>query len=147
MTDEEGWTYGPDGAMFVPFIITDSIIEKNSKNIFDGNIFCKQLFLTKIFLVKIFLSIIFLAKIFFSYPSSIWLPYKQPLPLLSSSSVIFYIECDTTNEGRTYGPDAHNDCSFYCIRWWCWCNQTESELYELDHTLLEKIYIKLYQEH
>ena len=31
--------------------------------------------------------------------------------------MIFEVECDTTKDERTYGPDgAHNDCSFYCIR-------------------------------
>ena len=31
--------------------------------------------------------------------------------------MIFEVECDTTKDERTYGLDgAHNDCSFYCIR-------------------------------
>ena len=54
-------------------------------------------------------------KIFISYPSPIWLPYKLPPPLLSSSSVIFEVECDKRTK-RTHGPDAHTYCLFYCIR-------------------------------
>ena len=47
----------------------------------------------KYFWQKYFWRKFFQQKYFFSYPSPIWLPYKQPLPLLSSSSVIFEVEC------------------------------------------------------
>jgi len=100
--------------------------------IFFSEIFLGKIFFSEIFLGKMFFSEIFVAKIFFfenifgeniiftnifgenifSYPSPIWLPYKQPLPLLSSSSVIFEVECDE----RTYRLDAHTYCLFYCIR-------------------------------
>ena len=70
-----------------------------SKNIFPENIFPKNIFDKNIFSVNIFGNNIFYD------PSSIWLPYKQPLPLLSSSSVIFDVECDTTKDKRTHGPD------------------------------------------
>ena len=68
-----------------------------SKNIFPENMFSKNIFPENIFDENIFGVNIFGYNIF-SDPSSIWLPYKQPLPLLSSSSVIFEVECDTTNE-------------------------------------------------
>ena len=84
---------------------------KNSRNYFFEKYFLRKyffekeflakMFLTKVFLAKIFLVKIFSAKIFFSYPSPIWLLYKQPPPLLSSTSVIFEVECDTTNETKS----------------------------------------------
>ena len=30
--------------------------------------------------------------------------------------MIFDVECDTTKDKRTYGPDGRNDCSFYIFR-------------------------------
>ena len=85
------------------------------EKIFFWKIFLVKIFFWKIFLVKIFLTKIFSAKIFISYPSPIWLPYKLPPPLLSSSSVIFEVECDKRTK-RTHGPDAHTYCLFYSIR-------------------------------
>ena len=63
------------------------------------------------FLTKIFLAKIFSAKfLFLPFPHLTAL--KTTPPLLSSSSVIFEVECDK----QTHEPDgAHNDCSFYCI--------------------------------
>ena len=57
------------------------------RNIFDNNIFSENIFGENIS-----------GKNIFSFPSPIWLPYNQPPPLLSSSSVNFEVECDTTNE-------------------------------------------------
>ena len=59
------------------------------KNIFGEKVFDKNIFGKNIF--------------FLPLPH---LTALQTTPLLSSSSVIFEVECDTTeNEGRNYGPD------------------------------------------
>ena len=66
-------------------------------------------YLVKTFLAKIFSSKIFSAKIFFSDPSPHLTALYNTLPLLSSLSVIFEVECDTTNEtneGLTDWTDA-----------------------------------------
>jgi len=89
--------------IFLKNIFCENIFLTNifGKYIFDENIFTKnifeKIFSKNIFGGNIFVNNIFGKNIFFFYPSS-WLPYKQPLPLLSSSSVIFEVECDTTNE-------------------------------------------------
>ena len=67
------------------------------KNIFDENIFGNNIFFGK----------------GFDFPSLLSTPSIQlPTPLTS------YLKLggDETNEGRTYGPDAHTYCLFYCIR-------------------------------
>ena len=91
------------------------------------------------------MTIIFLAKIFFSYPSSIWLPYKQSLPLLSSSSVIFEVECD---EKRTHGltDRTHTRITIYnytiiCTRFNCLI--IYNTIIYLSHSLLVKTLIDL----
>ena len=105
----------------------DNFLGENfwGKNVL-GEIFFGVFFFSKIFLVKIFLTIIFLVKIFLAtifFWKGIWLSlhaihpqHTTPTPSYSS-----YLKLRgdkrRTNE-RTYGPDgAHNDCSFYCIRY------------------------------
>ena len=95
--------------MFSKNIFPENMFSKNifPENIFDENIFGVNIFDENIFGVNIF------GYNIFSDPSSIWLPYKQPLPLLSSSSGIFEVKCDRQTK-RNHGPDgARNDCSFY----------------------------------
>ena len=66
--------------------------------IFLGKIFLAKIFLVKIFLAKLFLAKLFSVKLFFSDPSPHLTALQITPPLLSSSSVIFEVECDTTNE-------------------------------------------------
>ena len=91
--------------------------KKYVKNKLGQNQNLKKIFWTKIYLAKIFLAKIFSAKYFFLTILPICLPDK--LPHLFSAPHQWFLKLSVTQQTkdkRTYGPDGHNDCSFYCIR-------------------------------
>ena len=74
------------------------------ENFFDKNISGENIFAKNIYAKNIF---------FWGGKGTLQsTPYTTP----TSSYLLFEVE-GGDEEGRTYGPDgAHNDCSFYCIR-------------------------------